>query len=104
MEPLYYLIHRECRYVSDSATRSQEAAEARRGDREAIVFVVGATEAGGTQGCEKEKRTRGGKGQRDGRAREKTGVDSVMQRCRGRSGKLGRGWSEGSLSRGQAAT
>lgn len=39
-----------------------EEAAARRGDGEAIVFVVGATEAGGTRGCEKEKRTRGGRG------------------------------------------
>lgn len=90
-----------------------EEAAARREDGEAIVFVVGATEAGGTRECEKEKRTRGWewakrrarvrRRKRD-RDREKTGVDSVTQRYRGRSGKLGRGWSESSLSRGQAAT
>lgn len=103
MEPLYYLIHRECRYVSD------EEAAARRGNGEAIVFVVGATEAGarkrneqgmgeGRQTAERERRV-----ERE-RKRMKTGVDSVTQRYRGRSGKLGRGWSESSLSRGQAAT
>jgi len=54
VEPLYYLIHRECRYVSDSATRRWQ----REGEREeGIVFVAGATKAGRTWGREKEKRT-----------------------------------------------
>lgn len=53
MEPLYYLIHRECRYVSDSATRRRRWSAG--GTERELFLSWGAMEVGGTWGCEKEK-------------------------------------------------
>lgn len=98
MEPLYYLIHRECRYVSDSATRRRW----RAGGTERELFLSWGQWKLAGHGAVRKRRDWG-----EGVGKEmvgRPGVDSATQRYRGRPGKLGRGWSESSLSRGQAAT
>lgn len=69
MEPLYYLIHRECRYVSDSATRRRRWRA--RGAEGELFLSWGAIEVGG----EKEK----GMGGRGGRAKRWSGDQELIR-------------------------
>lgn len=105
MEPLYYLIHRECRYVSDSTTRKHWRAE---GTERQLFLSWEQRKLVEYRGVRKRNEQGMGEGRETARESDREngggGVDSVTQRYRGRSRKLRRGWSESSLSRGQAAT